>query len=1306
MPVFMLELKFNDKGAVTGVRRLNQIGAAASNTEKEVRSLEQSLKSAAQSVLALVGAYKAIGAMKGFVQRGLEFNSSIESSRIGIASLITGMVKLEDAQGKTLEGAEKYAAAQEIAADMMKEIQRLGLETTATTQELVQGVQTIMGPAVQAGMTLKDIPKFAVAGAQAMQTLGIPLNQMRTELEAILTGNINKAQDVLAPKLFADVKGDLGEYIRGLKQSGTLISELTKRLEPFALAGQDVAQTWQGLVSNLDEAMDVLAGQTSSGLAESLKQSVRELQNLIIDTKEGSVGISADFEHIAELLLKMESSVGQGISAATKSLVDGLKSLNAAIGERGVLAFFDDLESGAVAAVAAVGALTVARKASHAAWAQEVMGMKDGLAALAKLGWQRLQNARAAKQEAAAQWEAARTALQEFRAKQQVAVAAGDTTAATLARNAALKQEAALVSAVTAAQNRYAAASIKNQIVTKGLGTAFAGLGKALGGVVSMFGGPTGMAFTAAAAGLTYLAARESDAERAARLHAEAMEGLEKALGDIGSEIDAFTEKLGKLSQAELEMISNRLEYALWAGTVELGNQVDEVSKQLGKLEQRIFLDSSVEDRARGIRSYRTELEGMFRVFQGGAIDGRELREQLLELGNSLKTDGYTEMAEAVYALADSGEFCASKLGLLQKQLNAADEALQKTTNRAREAAQADKRLAESVATLESLSNKEFKTLEEAIKWFDKRLGQTKTFTDAQEQLAQKTDQSALAFVREQEMLAQTAVAAAVAEAAIEGVTDAGKAEIDSAAQHLSAIASLREKIEKGMADLAAGRVDKGRSDSSLENARQSIERLKEEIAELNGEAGKSGIQLHRKLDEIEKVGKAAKLGAARIEELKMEYVEAFRTNAVNEFNRELLHLRNDATALRELEIAETVAKWEEAFIGAGMSAEEARVKVGELKTALAEQDRLTEKEKARENLQVQADFYDQLREKSGQYGLGLEYVNKLIEQQAQAWKEAGIPQEYREQLAEILRLEAGTDGWDGAKRTMQSYYADATNMGRQFEDFTSSTLTGLEDAFVDFTMTGKAGFSDLANSMISDLARIAYKAMVITPILQGLTGGKGGGGPLGAILGGVVGGLGSGGGSGAGAASAMSNFNPGFGAGLGLSFQADGGVFSGGDISDFSGGIVARPTLFSYGRRFSAFAGGGGLMGEAGPEAILPLERGSNGRLGLAMSGLDDIMRQAQHGFAAESARYMKFIAERRQSIPPEITVNVINQTGQAMQARTRTSPHSQGGLNLDILLTQVEAGIVQRDMAGRSRLVDHLDRTRGLSRAGRLYR
>ncbi|KAB1076933.1 phage tail tape measure protein [Methylobacterium soli] len=57
----------------------------------------------------------------------------------------------------------------------------------------------------------------------------------------------------------------------------------------------------------------------------------------------------------------------------------------------------------------------------------------------------------------------------------------------------------------------------------------------------------------------------------------------------------------------------------------------------------------------------------------------------------------------------------------------------------------------------------------------------------------------------------------------------------------------------------------------------------------------------------------------------------------------------------------------------------------------------------------------------------------------------------------------------------------------------------------------------------------------------------------------------------------------------------ARGGVIGNGRVRPFAeGGIVAAPTYFPM-------QGGTGLMGEAGPEAILPLRRGSDGRLGVA---------------------------------------------------------------------------------------------------------
>ena len=61
---------------------------------------------------------------------------------------------------------------------------------------------------------------------------------------------------------------------------------------------------------------------------------------------------------------------------------------------------------------------------------------------------------------------------------------------------------------------------------------------------------------------------------------------------------------------------------------------------------------------------------------------------------------------------------------------------------------------------------------------------------------------------------------------------------------------------------------------------------------------------------------------------------------------------------------------------------------------------------------------------------------------------------------------------------------------------------------------------------------------------------------------------------------------------------SANGNVFAQNKIVPFAyGGVVNKPTIFPM-------ANGMGLMGEAGPEAIMPLRRGANGKLGVEASG------------------------------------------------------------------------------------------------------
>ena len=128
--------------------------------------------------------------------------------------------------------------------------------------------------------------------------------------------------------------------------------------------------------------------------------------------------------------------------------------------------------------------------------------------------------------------------------------------------------------------------------------------------------------------------------------------------------------------------------------------------------------------------------------------------------------------------------------------------------------------------------------------------------------------------------------------------------------------------------------------------------------------------------------------------------------------------------------------------------------------------------------------------------------------------------------------------------KTVQESMADVVVKG----------IKGMEDALVTFVTTGKLSFRSLANSIIADMARVAIQQLITKPFTNFLDG----------------------------------LFSP----------NANGNAFVDGKVQKYAyGGVVKKPTIFPM-------ANGIGLMGEAGAEAILPLRRGSNGKLGVQSTG------------------------------------------------------------------------------------------------------
>jgi lambda family phage tail tape measure protein len=64
-------------------------------------------------------------------------------------------------------------------------------------------------------------------------------------------------------------------------------------------------------------------------------------------------------------------------------------------------------------------------------------------------------------------------------------------------------------------------------------------------------------------------------------------------------------------------------------------------------------------------------------------------------------------------------------------------------------------------------------------------------------------------------------------------------------------------------------------------------------------------------------------------------------------------------------------------------------------------------------------------------------------------------------------------EGAFGASEAMRKYADSATNTAQQIEGTLTNAFKSAEDAFVNFVMTGKLSFKDLARSIIADLVRI-----------------------------------------------------------------------------------------------------------------------------------------------------------------------------------------------------------------------------------------
>ncbi len=143
-----------------------------------------------------------------------------------------------------------------------------------------------------------------------------------------------------------------------------------------------------------------------------------------------------------------------------------------------------------------------------------------------------------------------------------------------------------------------------------------------------------------------------------------------------------------------------------------------------------------------------------------------------------------------------------------------------------------------------------------------------------------------------------------------------------------------------------------------------------------------------------------------------------------------------------------------------------------------------------------------------------------------------------------------------GIKEGLASIANSAKSLNETMKNATTSAFNKMSDGIATFVATGKGNFKDLARSIIQDISKMLVKFAMLRLAKMAL-GAFGGGGLF-----------------------------------------ANGGAFNSQGVQYYAkGDIFNKPTAFRH-------AGGLGIMGEAGAEAIMPLTRGSDGKLGVKVYG------------------------------------------------------------------------------------------------------
>lgn len=740
-----------------------------------------------------------------------------------------------------------------------------------------------------------------------------------------------------------------------------------------------------------------------------------------------------------------------------------------------------------------------------------------------------------------------------------------------------------------------------------------------------------------------------------------ALDKLNKSVDDVGSGVGRLP-KLSAMATAGLTAIGAALAGLTVGAFVGQINQAAEAADELYRLSQMTGVSvetlsswgaiakrngEDAQGLAEQINELSLRLTEVDKDTEGAGLALKQIGLDYKDLAKLSAEDAFRKVSEALAGVEDSGKKTAAAMAIIgdegQKFLpimnaigSAGEMQASITTEQARAAAEYKDNLAAlgvaGDAWTQTIFGGMIPALNDTYKALTDVIGGTGGMTEEAAKLARdgtisdwaRTGVKALSYLHD-------AVAVVVRAFKIVGTTIG--ADLAIAGEAFSSLGAAAEKALEG--DFAG----------ALETVKGGMARVstisREADADLNRLWSEKtlGAQLRERMDEIKEinkataaVGKTAKKNLGNFSLIKKEEDKDAK-KALDEYEKLITRIRTKTEADKlELEGGEKLSEAQKMSLEIMTQLRDGRLKLTDEQKKTVTQyleelntvdKRLQQAEKEKQHISETADENRQAAEAQREK---INSIREEVREQQLATEEWGLSTRALEELkrsrlldkaAELERSAAAMEGLDshsemvgmwreeaqavrdlaqaqlnnrtaaeaarqdplaGARAGLDAYKEQLSNTAADVQSAVGAVAGGLEDAMLG----AFDGSADGAKRLFQTIKAEALKLLVIKPILQQLTG-SGGGNVLGAL-----------------ASAASTMFGGAGNAGYG-DYSAQGMAAAFGGQKFAKGGVFDKttPIRFAQGGKLQ-----NGIMGEAGPEAIMPLERGPNGKLGVRANG------------------------------------------------------------------------------------------------------